>query len=77
MTDLTTGNFPRFFTVGSDDVVVKISLDPASGEVFGTVVRTGFPYPPAKVFLDGSEISESEATRLVKEAEELDKHDLN
>lgn len=76
MTDLATGKFPRFFTVGSDDVVVKVSRLPDSDTVFAIVVRTGMPYPVGKVLLDCSEISESEATSLVKEAEKWDKHSL-
>ena len=57
---------PKFYAVGPDDVVVRIDSD--GREVRGTVMLTGFPYPPAKVFIEGSEISESEAMRLVNEA---------
>ena len=60
------GTFPKFYAVGLDDVVVRIDSD--GREVRGTVMLTGFPYPPAKVFIEGSEISESEAVRLVNEA---------
>ena len=50
-------SFPKFYAVSSDDVVVRIDSD--GKEVRGTVMLTGFPYPPAKVL---------EALRLVNEA---------
>ena len=59
-------SFPKFYAVSSDDVVVRIDSD--GKEVRGTVMLTGFPYPPAKVLIEGSEISEPEALRLVNEA---------
>ena len=59
-------SFPKFYAVGPDDVVVRIDSD--GKEVRGTVMLTGFPYPPAQAIIEGDEISESEAMRLVNEA---------
>ena len=59
-------SFPKFYAVGPDAVVVRIDSD--GKEVRGTVVLTGVPYPPAQAIIEGSEISESEAMRLVNEA---------
>ena len=58
--------FPKFYAVGPDDVVVRIDSD--GKEVRGTVMLTGLPYPPAQAFIEGGEISEFEAMRLVNEA---------
>jgi hypothetical protein len=59
-------SFPKFYAVGPDDVVVRIDSD--GKEVRGTVMLTGVPYPPVKALIEGGEISESEAMRLVNEA---------
>jgi hypothetical protein len=60
------GSFPKFYAVGPDAVAVRIDSD--GEEVWGTGMLSGFPYPPVKVLVEGSEISESEAMRLVNEA---------
>jgi hypothetical protein len=60
------GSFPKFYAVGPDDVAVRIDSD--GKEVRATGMLTGFPRPPVKVLIEGSEISESEAMRLVNEA---------
>ena len=54
------------FPIGPDAVVVRIDSD--GKEVRGTVVLTGFPYPPAQAIIEGDEISECEAMCLVNEA---------
>jgi hypothetical protein len=62
-----TKSFPRFYAVGPDAFVVRIDSD--GKEVRGTVMLTGSPYPPAQAVIEGSEISESEAKRLVSKAQ--------
>lgn len=59
-------SFPKFYAVGAHDVVVRIDSD--GKEVRGTVMLTGVPYPPVKALIEGGEISEAEAMRLVNEA---------
>jgi len=59
-------SFPKFYAVGPDDVVVRIDSD--GKEVRGTVMLTGLPYPPVKALIERTEVSESEAMRLVNEA---------
>ena len=60
-------SFPNFCAVGPDDMVVRIDSD--GKEVRGTVVLTGFPYPPAQAVIEASEISESDAKRLTNKAQ--------
>jgi hypothetical protein len=48
---------PKFFNV--DGTLVKVDLNPKTGEVFG-MTSTGYPYPPVKARSEGKEISEEE-----------------
>ena len=58
-------SFPNFCAVGPDYMVVRVvRIDSDGKEVRGTVVLTGFPYPPAQAVIEASEISESDAKRL-------------
>ena len=59
-------SFPKFYAVGPDDVVVRIDSD--GKEVRATVMLTSVPYPPVMALIEGDEISESEAMRLLNEA---------
>lgn len=56
--------FPKYYEI--DDVIVRVDENAKDNTVSGRVLLTGAPYSPAKVVVEGKQISKAEAHRMFK-----------